>query len=440
MSADTTPELHLFAFFPGTNPETLWGHPDAGSQIDVDAFHHFAAIAESGLFDAVFLAEGLRIHESNGVIVDHNVADRPDPIPRLAAVAAGTNHIGLIATGNATHSEPVDLARRVLSLDVLSGGRAGWNLVTASDALIAANFRRGQFVAHDERYARAEDYLRSVQATWDSHRKSGIGYRGEYFEIAGAMALPPSPQDRPILVQSGDSHEGRSLAARYADAIFTERRSFEEGNAFYRDIQARLASHGRGPNDLKVMASTRFVLGDSTADAHARAEYELSLRATPALVRSYLEDAWGVDFADVDVDAALPHQDPDPQHRPSVRIATRLAEAPRTADLIVEQWRDIAARGRLSARGVVTELLRRRENSLVGSTSDVVNQLLERVDGRTCDGFVLSPSVLPSGLGEFVDSVIPALQDRGRFRSQYHGTTLRENLGARLPADLSAPA
>lgn len=426
--------VHLFAFFPGTNPETLWGHPNAGSQIDVESFHTFAAVAEAGLFDAVFLAEGLRIHESNGAVVDHNVADRPDPVTRLSAVAAKTRRIGLISTGNATHSEPFDLARRILSLDVLSAGRAGWNLVTASDDLIAANFRRGRFVAHEDRYERAEDYLTAVQAVWNGGGR--VDHEGPHVRILGSPSLPSSPQQRPILVQSGDSDEGRSLAAKYADAIFTERRSLDEGREFYRDIERRLVGFGRRPDALKVMASTRFVLGDNAADALDRAEYELTLRATPALVRSYIEDAWGLDFPDLDVDGPLPATAPTSGHRPSVRITTRRAGAPRTAEPIVEHWRDLAARSHLSARGLVTELLRARENCVVGGPVEIAEQLVERIDEQTCDGFVVSPSVLPSGISEFVRNVVPELQNRGRYRTEYEGTTLRENLGvADVPAE-----
>ncbi|NIL77327.1 LLM class flavin-dependent oxidoreductase [Rhodococcus sp. B10] len=426
--------LHLFAFFPGTNPETLWSHPDAGSQIDVDSFREFASVAEQGLFDAVFLAEGLRIHESNGAVVDHNVADRPDPVTRLSAVAASTDRIGLISTGNATHSEPFDLARRILSLDVLSGGRAGWNLVTASDDLIAANFRRGRFVPHQDRYNRAEDYLTAVQAVWNG--RGEVDHRGLHVTISGSPSLPVSPQQRPILVQSGDSDEGRSLAAKYADAIFTERRSLDEGRGFYRDIERRLVGFGRSPDALKVMASTRFVLGENAADALDRAEYELALRATPALVRSYVEDAWGIDFPDLDVDSPLPSIAPAPGHRPSVRITTRRADAPRTAEPIVERWREMASSANLSARGLVIELLRSRENCVVGGPKEIAEQLIEWVDEQTCDGFVISPSVLPSGIGEFVRNVVPELQNRGRYRSEYAGRTLREHLGvADAPAD-----
>ncbi|MHA3021706.1 NtaA/DmoA family FMN-dependent monooxygenase [Mycobacterium sp. BMJ-28] len=419
-----------------TTSEILWGDDDAGSQIDIESFQRFAADAERGHLDALFLAEGLRLHESNSRIVDYDVSDRPDPVTRLSALAAVTTHLGLIATANCTHAEPLDLARRFSTLDLLSSGRAGWNVVTASDPIIGANFRRGDFLPYPDRYARANDMVDALTTMWASAGGAPSSARGRYNGSQVAVDidyhLPIGPAGPPVLVQSGDSLDGREFGARFADAIFTRARPLAAAQEFYDDIQQRVVASGRPHGSTKIMAGTRFVIGDTAEDARERAEAELTQRLTPRLVISFIEDIWGQDLSDYDVDGPLPTIAPDPLHRPSVRVTTRAAGAERTSTGLAAQWRARADAEGKSMRQMVRALLSQDEKGLVGTASEIAERMVDLCDARAVDGFVVVPAVVPSGLAEFVDAVIPHLQERGAFREAYQADTLRGHLGVGL--------
>lgn len=420
--------MHLFALLQVTTSDILWGDPKAGSQVELDSFTRFARDAERGLFDALFLAEGLRLHESNSHIVDYDVSDRPDPATRLAALAAATDRLGLIATANATHAEPLDLARRIGTVDVLSKGRAGWNVVTASDPIISANFRRGDYLPYEHRYARAREFVDAVRATWEVTPAIPSGDRAHVSVDIGAPVATVQ-RGGPVLVQSGDSFEGRDFGASFADAIFTRTRAVDEARAFHEDIQSRLVAHGRTPGSAKILAGSSYVLGDTHADAVDRAEHEARQRLTPRLVLSFIEDIWGIDLSGYDVDGPLPSVDPDPQHRPSVRVATRRAGAERSSTGIAREWRAKAESSGSSMRTLVGEHLSKAERGFIGTPSLVADRMTELFVAGAVDGFVVVPTVIPGGLAEFVDRVVPELQSRGMFREAYEGRTLRDHLG-----------
>ena len=262
--------IHLAAHFPGVNSTTVWTDPQSGSQIDFESFAHMARTAERGLFDFFFLAEGLRLREHRGQIYDLDVVGRPDTFTVLAALAAVTDRLGLTGTINTTFNEPFEVARQFATLDQLSDGRAGWNIVTSSDAFTGENFRRGGFLDHAHRYQRAEEFLAVTREFWDSwapdavradieagiyadpDRVGVVEHHGPHFDVRGLATLPNGPQGHPILLQAGDSDEGRNFGAHYADALFTLHGSLEDGQRYYADVKSRAASFGRNPDELKV--------------------------------------------------------------------------------------------------------------------------------------------------------------------------------------------
>jgi FMN-dependent oxidoreductase (nitrilotriacetate monooxygenase family) len=422
--------MHLAAHFPGVNSTTVWTDPRSRSQIDFASFEHLARTAERGLFDFFFLAEGLRLREHKGRIHDLDVVGRPESITVLNALAAVTERLGLAATVNATFNEPYELARRLATLDHLSWGRAAWNVVTSSDAFTGENFRRGGFLDRADRYARAAEFVATARELWDSWTPEGVArpfaHRGQHFDIAGEFGLPRSPQGQPVVIQAGDSDEGREFAASTADVVFTRHGTLEAGREFYADVKGRLAAYGRSPEDLKIMPGVTVVLGDTAADAVERAAEIRRRQVSPQNALLALEQIWGVDLSSYDPDGPLPDIDPEPEPalaQGRVRVADPLA--------VAEKWRSLSRAKGLSIRQTVIEASGRQ--SFIGTPGAVAAELDEFVTGEAADGFILVPHLTPGGLDEFVDRVVPLLQERGAFRTEYTGTTLRSHLGLPEP-------
>ncbi|MFK0214965.1 MULTISPECIES: NtaA/DmoA family FMN-dependent monooxygenase [unclassified Streptomyces] len=422
--------IHLAAHFPGVNSTTVWADPRSGSQIDFSSFEHLARTAERGLFDFFFLAEGLRLREHAGRIHDLDVVGRPESITVLNALAAVTERLGLAATVNATFNEPYELARRLASLDQLSGGRAAWNVVTSSDAFTGENFRRGGYLDRADRYTRAAEFLGTVRELWDSRTPDGgtlpFAHSGPQFRIEGEFPVPRSPQGQPVVIQAGDSDEGREFAASAADVIFTRHSTLEAGRAFYADVKGRLARYGRDPGDLKIMPGVTYVIGDTDADAQERAAEIRRQQVSPQNAILALEQVWGRDLSGYDPDGPLPDVDPDPD---STLVQGRV----RVADPVgvARRWRALSEQKGLSIRQTVVESTGRQ--SFVGSPATVAAALEEFTAGEAADGFILVPHLTPGGLDDFVDRVVPLLQERGVFRTEYEGTTLRSHLGLPEP-------
>ncbi|WP_408051381.1 NtaA/DmoA family FMN-dependent monooxygenase [Streptomyces sp. HO565] len=436
--------MHLAAHFPGVNNTTVWADPRSASQIEFASFEHLARTAERGLFDFFFLAEGLRLREHKGRIHDLDVVGRPESLTVLNALAAVTERLGLAATVNATFNEPYELARRLATLDHLSGGRAAWNVVTTSDAFTGENFRRGGFLDRSERYTRAAEFVATARELWDSWTPDGtprpFAHHGRHFDIAGEFTLPRAPQGHPVVIQAGDSDEGREFAASSADVIFsdwgsgghppgrhsTRHGTLEAGRAFYTDVKRRLARYGRSPDDLKIMPGVTVVLGDTAAEARERAEEIRRQQVSPQTAILTLEQIWGVDLSAYDPDGPLPDVDPVPDPQLS---QGRTRQGDSTA--IAEKWRALAQEKGLSIRQTVIEAGARQ--SFVGTPEAVAAELEEFVARDAADGFILVPHLTPGGLDEFVDRVVPLLQERGAFRTEYEGTTLRSHLGLAEP-------
>ncbi|SHF70556.1 FMN-dependent oxidoreductase, nitrilotriacetate monooxygenase family [Jatrophihabitans endophyticus] len=437
-------QIHLAAHFPGVNNTTVWSDPEAGSHIDFSSFAHLARTAERAKFDFLFLAEGLRLREQNGRIYDLDVVGRPDTFTVLAALAAVTERLGLAGTINSTFNEPFEVARQFASLDHLSAGRAAWNVVTSWDAFTGENFRRGGFLAQDDRYERARTFLQTATELWDSwhgdevvaDKESGrfltdglagtFEHRDRHFDIGGQFPVPRSPQGRPVIFQAGDSDEGREFAASGADAIFSRHSTLDAGQEFYRDVKGRLAKYGRSPDELKILPAATFVVADTDAEARDKAHEVRLQQVSPATAIRFLEQLWNRDLSDHDPDGPLPSVDPVVGEN---TIARGRASVRMYRDPVVTatEWRAKAEAERLTSRELIIEVTGRQ--SFVGSAATVADTIDRFVQSDASDGFILVPHITPGGLDEFADTVVPLLQERGSFRSEYEGTTLREHLG-----------
>ncbi len=439
----TRRQVHLAAHFPGVNNTTVWSDERAESQIAFSSFEHFARNAERGRFDFLFLAEGLRLREQKGRIHDLDVVGRPNTLAILAALAGVTEHIGLVGTLQTTFNEPVELAKQLATLDHLSGGRAGWNVVTSSDAFHGANFRRGGFLDHADRYTRAAEFVGLARELWDSwapdavvadaaagvfaerSRIHDVDHHGPQFDVAGTFPVPRSPQGHPVLVQAGDSDEGRDLAARHAEVIFSLHTEFEDAKAFRRDVTARLERAGRTADELLVLPGATFTIGDTAADAEERSRAIRRAQVSPATAIAFLEQVWNRDLSDHDVDGPLPTVEPDVDADAITRGRVRHVRDPRAT---VQAWRERAEAERLSTRDLVIAVSTR--GGFVGTPDHLAAEIDRYVQERASDGFVVVPHTNPYGLDEFVDRVVPLLQERGVYREHYDdGAPLRQTLG-----------
>ncbi|MBT2503842.1 NtaA/DmoA family FMN-dependent monooxygenase [Curtobacterium sp. ISL-83] len=439
----TKRQVHLAAHFPGVNNTTVWSDERAESQIAFSSFEHFARNAERGCFDFLFLAEGLRLREQKGRIHDLDVVGRPNTLAILAALAGVTSHIGLVGTLQTTFNEPVELAKQLATLDHLTDGRAGWNVVTSSDAFHGANFRRGGFLAHADRYTRAAEFIELSRELWDSWRADAVvtdtatgvfadrsrirdvDHHGPQFDVTGTFPVPRSPQRHPVVVQAGDSDEGRDLAARHAEVVFSLHTEFGDAQAFFRDVTARLERAGRSKDGLHILPGATFVLGDTASDAEERARLIRRAQVSPATAIAFLEQIWNRDLSSYDVDGPLPTIEPDLE---SAEITRGRVRHVRDVTATVQQWRDLAAAEDLSIRDLVVRVSTR--GGFVGTPAHIASEIDRYVQERACDGFVVVPHTNPYGLDEFVDTVVPLLQERGVYRSSYdEGATLRETLG-----------
>lgn len=434
-----TKQIHLAAHFPGVNNTTVWSDPRSGSQIDFDSFKHLAQTAERGKFDFFFLAEGLRLREMKGRIHDLDVVGRPESLTVLSALSAVTTHLGLAATVNSTFNEPYEVARRLATLDHLSGGRAAWNVVTSWDAFTGENFRRGGYLAEADRYTRAKEFLQTARELWDSWasdalpraegrfvRPGGIGFfehTGQHFDIRGRFDVPRPPQGNPVIIQAGDSEEGREFAASSSDVIFSRHSKLEEGRTFYRDVKSRLAKYGRTADDLKILPAVTYVLGDTQEEAEERAAEIRRAQVGPQTAILFLEAIWGRDLSEYDPDGPLPDVEPDL----STDVSKGRAQFRRDRAETAAKWRALAEEKNLSIRELVIETA--APQTFVGTALSVAEEIDHFVQTDAADGFIFVPHLTPGGLDDLVDKVVPLLQEKGVFRADYTGPTLRHHLG-----------
>ena len=418
-----------------------WRHRDAfgSSVMNLDAVVELARIAERGKFDAVFLADGNGVREMDRptLFAANFPSARPamfEPTTLLSAIAMVTRRVGLVATATSTFEEPWMVARRFSSLDHISGGRAGWNLVTASNPGDALNFSRTA-VGREDRYARAEEFYEVVTALWDSWapdafpqdkatgqyldpaRVAPIDHAGSQFQVKGPLSLPPTPQGRPVVFMAGQSAPGMELAAKYADALFGAGSTREDCIAAYADIKGRMAKYGRDPSTLKILPGISIFTGPTTAEAEQLYE-ELQSLISPALGVHYLSKQLTCDLTACDIDGPVPAD-----------IPTEVAGGSSLRRYML----DMIRRDRLTVRQAYERLLPSIGSPMFkGSPTEIADLMEDWWHAKAGDGFTILAPVQPRGLRDVVDLVVPELQRRGLFRTEYDATTLRGHLG--LPA------
>ncbi|RJT74727.1 LLM class flavin-dependent oxidoreductase [Arthrobacter cheniae] len=452
-----TGELQFGVFFQGVNSGTIWKAAESGSQTDFESFRRIAQTAERGLFAAFFLGEGLRLREHLGQPHALDVAGRPDAQTMLAALASVTSHIGLVATQNTTYNDPADLAHRLSTLDLLSGGRAAWNVVTTDNAWTGENFRRGGYLDHADRYTHAEAFVETAKAVWDSwgpdavarqgtngSRPEGgasrrVHHQGQHYTVDISPRLPRSAQYRPVLFQAGDSPAGRDFAARQADVIFSGHPQFDDAVAFRADITARTVRAGRPADAVKIMPASEFILAATSAEAVEKQAWVRELQIGPQQAVAYLEQFWGRRLDGWDPHGPLPDVGPAVEETSETRGSG--FHGAKAAELTA-QWRQEAAEKEQSILQFVRAKAGRADASFVGSYSEVADKLAAYAAVGAVDGFNISPWLIPTGLDDIVNHLVPELQDRGVYPTEYRGYTLRENLGLAVPerASVGEPA
>lgn len=416
-----------------------WRHAsaDPGAASDFRHFLQVARAAEAAKFDMVFLADGIGIRakdEPPGSLCRSAQTAELEPLTLLSALAATTSHIGLVATASTTYNEPFHIARKYASLDQISGGRAGWNIVTSWSDAEAQNFNRDSHLDYASRYDRAAEFVEVVTGLWDSwdvdafairDKQTGIffdadrlhvlNHEGKHFKVKGPLSVARSPQARPVLVQAGASEAGMEIAARHAEVVYAVPHDIDTGRAYYADLKSRVVAHGRPAEGLKIMPGITPFIGRS--EAEAREKYDLlNALVAPELGLSYLYGQMG-DLSGYPLDGEVPEPN-DPKVR---SIAKNLLTLSRRENFTIRQLYTHVAAG-FGSRIVI------------GTPTQIADEMESWVAAGAADGFNICPPVLPIGIEEFGAMVVPELQRRGMFRRDYAGTTLRGHLGVPVPA------
>lgn len=430
--------LNLFIHSRGHH-EASWRHPEATpcSLTDARYYVDLARRAEAAKMDSIFLADQLSLGEDAG----QSARSWLEPVTTLTACAMGTEKIGLIGTCSTTYTEPFNLARQFGSLDHISNGRAAWNIVTSWSAAAAKNYGDDAQVTHAERYERAEEFMAVVKALWDSwgdgalldNRETGeyadmskirkVGHRGKYYSVMGPLNLPRCPQGRPVLVQAGSSDTGKDFAARHAEAMFTAHLEQATAREFYKDVKARMRKAGRREDQGLVLPGFSPALA-STEEAAIKYRDELNALTDVEVGRKRLSGRFGgYDFSHLPLDTPLSPDDfPDP--------ATVEAARSRTEVII-----GLVRRERPTLRALLATLAGARGHYIfAGTPEQAADFMVKWFDEGCADGFNVMPPVLPAMLDVFAAEVIPILQKRGLFRTEYTGSTLREHYGLERPA------
>ncbi|TDF98789.1 LLM class flavin-dependent oxidoreductase [Paenibacillus piri] len=436
MSSKENRQLHLNLFVtPVGHHEAAWRHPDTDVDqlLDFSFFQRLAAKAEAAKLDSIFLADRVATSPS---AVQYGAIGGYEPLTLLSALAVVTKRIGLIATVSTSFNEPFNLARRFASLDHLSGGRAGWNIITSGTDAEARNFNLEQIPEHAERYERAREFLDIAVKLWDSwerdalirdkesgiyadhHKVHELNHKGKYFSVKGPLNVSRSPQGRPVLVQAGSSQDGRQFAAEHAEAIFTAQQSFDEARAFYGDIKRRAAKAGRSPGHITILPGICPIIGRTEEEAREK-EAKLVELSNPAYSLIMLSNRVGFDLTGYPLDGPMPQ----------LPVKEVRGHQSRT-NLIVE----LAQRENLTLRQLLNRLAGGRGHRTVTGTPTQIADMLEHwfAEGAA-DGFNIMPQLMAGGLEDFLELVVPELQRRGLFRTEYTGTTLRDHYGLPYP-------
>ena len=437
--ASTQRMMRLGLFLHGEGHHiAAWRDPQvfAGATADFEHYLRAARIAERGRLDMVFNADSQSTFGPDDIRAwkRTTAAVKLEPITLFSALAARTERVGLVCTATTTYTEPYLVARQFASMDRISGGRAGWNLVTSSAASEALNFSHDEHRAHAERYARAREFAEVVFGLWDSwdedafaHDKAAglyfdpdklhfLNHAGAHFKVRGPLTVPRSPQARPVVVQAGQSEPGRELAAATAEVLFTVQQDIAAARAFYADVKRRAVAHRRAPEHLLVMPGLLPVIGASEREARAQFEALQSL-IHPELALLVLGEIINLDLSSYDIDGPLPEAPTTNRQQGRQKVVYEMAQ-----------------RESLSIRETAKRVVGARAHRIVcGTAASIADTMHEWFASGACDGFNLMPLTIPHGLDSIVDALLPELRRRGLFRSEYEGRTLRENLGLPRP-------
>jgi alkanesulfonate monooxygenase len=445
MTAARQLKLSVFLSRDGSYHLAGWRHPRgyADGGIVLERWIDYARILERGKFDMLFIADGI-----SPTGVDHRDSFSQssrglgfEPLTLLSALVGVTERLGLAATVATTWNEPYVVARMMASLDHLSGGRAGWNLVTGRNAEDAKNFSRDEHFSYGDRYARAEEFIDVVTGLWDSYeddallldKESGrfldpdklhlLNHRGRHFSVKGPLSVSRPPQGHPVVIQAGDSEPARELAARTADAMFTAQSTLPAAQAFYAEMKGRLAKFGRDPDSLKILPGANVYVGRTAEEAEEKFQRLQSLIPPNYAIQQLSVQLGGVDLS------GYPPDGPMPEVQGSVSRANPM------------KWLAFAKQENLSLLQTALRAAAAKSHLVLkGSAKDVADQMEAWFTEDACDGFNLLPPCVPDDLTDFVELVLPELRRRGLFRTEYEGRTLRENLGLPRPPHPAAVA
>ncbi|WP_375103495.1 LLM class flavin-dependent oxidoreductase [Paenibacillus sp. RS8] len=429
-------QLHLGAFiYYSGHHHYGWRHPESGADkiFNYKFYRELAQTAERGKFDMMFLADLLYVMGA-----DQAASGMLDPLTLLSALSTDTEKLGLTATVSTTYNEPYNVARKFASLDHISEGRAGWNIVTSQLDVEAYNYGKPEHPEHGLRYRMAREFVEVATLLWDSweddslivNREKGkfadatkikeVEYKGEWYSTKGTLNVPRSPQGYPVLIQAGSSAPGQDFAASFGEVIFTAQQSLEAAKAFYESVNSKLANYGRERGSLKIMPGLSPIIGATEEEAQRKYK-ELQELIPPAAVVGMLSGMLQFDLSEYPVDGQLPDI-PDP------------VEASNGMKSRVQLIMDMARKDKLSILELGRRLLGARGHmQFVGTYEQLADLMQLWFEEYGCDGFNIMPPVLPGNLDEFVDHVVPILQARGLFRTEYTGSTLREHLGLERP-------
>ncbi len=412
--------------------DAAWRHPDVPADGASD-YRHFLAcaqMAEAACLDMVFLADGIGVRANDdppGSLSHSNRNVELEPLTLLSAIAPMTRHVGLVSTASTTYNEPYHVARKFASLDHISGGRAGWNVVTSWSEQEAWNFSRETHLDYDTRYERAREFVDVVKGLWDSwspdaftHDKASgqfydpaglhvLDHRGKHFKVRGPLSVRPTPQGRPLLVQAGANAMGQEIAAADADVVYASTNDFEAAQAYYASVKGRMAAYGRTPDQLLVMPALVPIVAPTREAARAKLE-RLQALIDPLAGLARIYTLMG-DLSGHDLDGPVPEP-----------------TGARMRSMATGWWRRAQAEG-WSIRQMYSEYAIGEGFRVIGTPADVADVMEDWIERGAADGFNITPTHLPGGMEDFAALVVPELRRRGRFRSAYEGATLRENLG-----------
>ncbi|CAH0229453.1 Nitrilotriacetate monooxygenase component A [Peribacillus sp. Bi96] len=431
--------VKLGVFLAGTGHHVAsWRHPHANpkANMSIDYFKGLAQTAEKGLFDLLFLADSLSVAKDS----HPNILTRFEPLTLLSYLASATSNIGLVSTASTTYEEPFNVARKFASLDHITSGRAGWNVVTTSLASTAVNFNKSEHLEHGLRYKRATEFVEVTKKLWDSweddtlviDKETGqfideskfheINHQGEFFSVKGPLNISRSPQGHPVIVQAGSSGDGQLLAAKHAEIVFTAQENKEDAISFYHELKGHLAAFNREKSSLSIMPGLFPIVGQTEKEAQEKYE-ALQELIIPEIGLAVMGRYFGnVDFSNIPLDT--PFAD--------ISLPDNVDSIQSKYDLIIKR----AINENLTLRQTYQWVAGSRGHHIaIGTPTQIADKIEDWVNGNAADGFNIMSALLPDSLTDFVELVVPELQSKGIFRTKYESNTLRGNLGLDKPVN-----